>query len=332
MIIEIDFYYLEDSNFYKVFSSLEIPDKLKFNYISQSETDNLKNLKNKIIFFEEESFITSLYFYNKIINCYNSKPITIIISNNTDVYNSVQWMRGGASDYLIKNDLNVEILINSLRGSIDYNKKSNLQFEDDKITKKNLKNLPVIIPRSVNWKELVDNSNYNFAIVLFDINFNKESYTRYSKEFIDNIYSSFINEANKISSIFGGKLWYFGNNCGSLIFYFEDYINCAVLTSINIYNNFFLICHETLKLTELPDLKIIVHSGDGVFNSKNTDQITSDLVNSASHLIRQFAKVNTLNITEDVYSSLNPRIIKNFNRIDVYEKRNIYEYKFFNYS
>lgn len=331
MIIEIDFYYLEDSNFYKTFDSLEIPGKLKFNYISQSEAVNLKNLKNKIVFFEEESFITSLYFYKNIINSYVNKPISIIITNNTDVYNSVQWMREGASDYLIKNTLNTEILINSLRGSIDYNKKSNIQFEDEKITKKNLKNPPIIIPRSVNWKELVDNNNYNFAIVLFEINFNKESYIRYSKEFIENIYSVFINETNKTAQIFGGKLWYFSSNSGSLIFYFDDYINCAALTAINIYNNFFLICYESLKLTELLDLKIIVHSGDGVFNSKNTDQITSDLVNSASHLIRQFAKVNTLNITEDVYLNLNPRIIKNFNKINTFEKRNIYEYKFFNY-
>jgi len=327
----IDFYYLSDSKYYKQFDKYSDKTQFEINYISINEIKNQGKSKSRIIIFEEESFITSIDNFKKILSNYNAKSIAIILSNNTDVFNVVQWMREGASDYLIKNLLNKDILYNSITGALDYLKKNIKDASGNKNIENKLKNTPVIISKKVDWKELSDGRKYNLSLCLFEIGFQKESNSRYSKESMENIFSSFINEAGKIAQNFEGKLWYRNSSSGALLFPFDDYINCSVLSAMNIYNSIFSICYETLKLQELLNLKIIVHFGYGLYNSINTSQITSDLINSATHLIKLSTEENTFNITEEVYTKLNPRIMKYFSKSGIFEKRKIYKYNFFNY-
>ena len=66
-LISIDFYYLENSTLIEYLKTLE-GSEFKFNYIEQSTFD--KNFKGNgnVIFFEEESYLTSLELFESIIS------------------------------------------------------------------------------------------------------------------------------------------------------------------------------------------------------------------------------------------------------------------------
>ena len=323
--ITVDFYYLEDSTLLEYFKSLGIND-IKFNYIKQNDFDGKPKSGSNVIFFEEDSYVTSLELFQSILSAYKIKSAAIIFSSNKDIFNVIQWMRKGASDYLLINKLKKDIIENSIKSSLDY-----INY-DKGAPKKSIdtSKFPLIkIPDQIDWHSLDDNSNYDLAIVMFEVIIKNQD--RYSKSFIEGIYKEIKAETGRIASIYGGKLWFWSNNFGAAVFYFENYIDCSVLSAINFYNNFFLFCIEKLSLKEVLDFKIVINEGNCIFNNTNTDHITSDVINTLTHITKKFTKNNCLNITENVFKKLNPRLKTNFLVIEKFQKNKIYQYKFFDY-
>ena len=63
----------------------------------------------------------------------------------------------------------------------------------------------------------------------------------------------------------------------------------------------------------------------------NTGEITSDIINSLSHLTKKYTNIDNLNITENVFKNLNPRMKNYFIKVNNKAKSKLYQYQFFNY-
>lgn len=323
----IDIYLLENSMIKNFLLGLLDKKKYKINIIDQSKINFEEEKINRIVLFEEDSFLTSSDLFRKILECYKKKPASIIVSNINEVFNVVRWMRIGASDYLLKTGLSNEKLMNSIEGSIEYteNRKSLAKIKKEV----KAKNPNIVLPININWKTLKNDDNYDLAVVMIEININSDN--RYSKSSIDNIYNMFKMEINKIANMFGGKLWFWSNNFGTLVFHFGDLVNCSTLSAITFYNGFFQMCIEKLKLKEVLNFKICINEGNGIFNNNNTEHITSDVINRLTHLTRKYTKNNCLNITDNVYKKLNPRLKNFFHELGKFQNKKVYQYRFFNY-
>ncbi len=331
MNYNIDVYHLEESNLPKFLNQLiSKDDKIQFNFINQTIEDFNNIQKHNIIIFEEENYLSSIELFQKIIQQYN-KPASIIVSSNKEIFNVVQWIRKGATDYLVKGDFNKENFINTINGSLEYisNKKKSLDKKIKSIKDKKFE--PICMPKNFNWDSMKNNESYELSLVMIEIILRDSSRGQYSKSFIDEIYLKIRNEIKVISNMFGGKLWYWNNNTGVVAFYFGDKISCSVLSAIYFYIHFFQICLETLKLNNVIHFKIGINEGHTIFNYINTGEITSNIINSLTHLTKKHTDKDSLNIASNVYKKLNPRIKKYFIKLEDDENNDIYQYQFFNY-
>ena len=330
MVYNIDVYYLKISNLQSFFKKIIGKDsKININFIKQSEINKQKSFKKNIIIFEEENYLTSIELFQKIISKYKNNPVSIILSNNKEIFNVVQWMRKGATDYLVKGEFNKENFINTINGSLEYI--SNKKVVVAKEKNKNITFKPINIPKRTNWSILKNNESYELSIVMIEVILREKNTGQYSKSIIDKIYFDIRNEINKISQLFGGKLWYWNNNYGVIAFYFDDKVNCSILAAIYFYTHFFQICLEVLKLTNIPHFKIGINEGKTVFNYVNTGEITSSIINSLYHLTKKYTDKDCLNISENVYKKLNPRLKNYFIKINNNKNDILYQYQFFKY-
>lgn len=301
--------------------------KLFFNEPDILEMDSSKKDSADVIFIEEEdSFIYTVDIFEKIVNKYGDNTPVIVISKSKEIFNVVKWIRKGASDYLLYNEINENILLNSINGSLEYKKQNISIRKDDSLSEDGYQNGKVILPPSFDWNTLGDNQYYDMVLVAITINVEEDSIGRYSKRSIEKIYENIKSEISHMALKFGGRVWFSQSNFYVLSFYFGDAINLSVLFGLFFFNRFLLLCIDKLKLDELLKFKMSIHNGNCLYNKSNTEQITSDLINSLVHLETQYNKYGEMVITDSVYLKLSKRLIKHFEKIGIFEGKGIYRY------
>lgn len=325
----IDVFHLPDSQIYSKLKLIEKVEDLKFNFIEITKQQYCVTPNCELIIFEEEySYISSVDTYNNIIKLYEVHPAVIIFTSNKDMFNVVRWMRKGASDCIWIGDFTHEILKNSIRGSLQYvsakktgtNKHFKVEDEDF-----NYSHQKIVIPTNSNWNSLDDNKYYDMTLMMISFYLDKEAIGRYSDINIEKIFERIKEEINTIIKRFSGNLWFWHNNSGMFTFYFGDSKNCATLSSIYIFNQLFLIYIEKLNLNKLIDFKISLHYGRAFYHKTDTENITSDILNSVVHIQNQYAKINSLYITDAIYDSLSVRIAPLFKYDGEFEHKRIYK-------
>ncbi|HOJ63742.1 MAG TPA: hypothetical protein PLE45_04910 [Spirochaetota bacterium] len=326
----IDVFHLPESQIELKLKLIEKVENFKFNFIDISkEPYNITKNCEIIIFEEEYSYISSVDTFDNIIKLYEVFPAVIIITAGRDMFNVVRWMRKGASDCVWIGDFTHEILKNSIRGSLQYvsakkigvNKDFRVEDEDF-----NYSHQKIIIPTNYDWNSLEDNKYYDMVLMMISFYLDKDAIGRYSEINIEKIFDKIKEEINSIVKRFSGQLWFWHNNSGMFTFYFGDCINCATLASIYIFNQLFLIYIENLKLNKLIDFKISLHYGRAFYHKKDTENITSDMLNSIVHIQNQYAEINSLYITDAIYNSLSTRIFSLFTYVGEFEHKKIYRY------
>lgn len=327
----LDIYPLPDSSlFTRLENLLEDEKDFSLYQFSQNEIINEKNHKHSIVIIEENSsFLESESIFEKICAQYAKFPIVIILSANNDMFNVVKWMRKGVADCFWIGNLKKYIIINSIKESIAYIENSNHNSKESVMKSIKTRQERVVIPAEIKWETLENNQYYDLTLVLIKIVFSHNTIGRYSTKSIEKIDKLIKSEAAKIAEKFGGRLWNWQNNCGLFVYHFGDKTNCAVLMGVSFYLQFFLLCLEKLGLEEIFQLKIAVHNGIGIYHQTNTEQITSELVNSIYHLVSQYPLSNSLIITEEVFSQLSPRLTKSFVNGKEFEGRDIYIHKWY---
>jgi hypothetical protein len=320
---KIDIYYVKNSDFFSLINKFTKVDNEKYNFnlfdISQFDLDDLTSC-DLMIFEEEKSYNKSIILFEKIFSKYENKPDYFIVSNNQDIPNVVKWMKNQAYDFLLAQDLKKNNLIKTIDELLNCK-----ICEDKNITTKDYTDNRVIVSKNYDWETLNENEYYDVSLIKINIIMSNDYLGRYSKTSYEKIYDAIRNEVALLAQKFGGKIWFWQNNSGIIIFQFGDYVNSSVLAGIYFTHYFFIMCFEKLKLDEILKFTVSIHKGNCIYK-KNTDQITSDLINSITHLDSMFTEEDTMAITEDVYQDISLRLLPHFKYIDNFEGRKIYQY------
>lgn len=326
----IDVYYLPESQIELKLRLIEKADNFKFNFINLLKEPYKVTPNCELIIFEEEnSYIYSVDLYSKVISLYEIQPASIIVLTSREIFNVVRWIRKGASDCIWIKDFTHEVLKNSIRGSLQYMAAKKIGLNKDfKIEDENFdfSHEKIIIPKNYDWNILKNNQYYDMALMMISFYLDKDAIGRYSDINIEKIFDSLKQEVNSIIKKFSGKLWFWHKNYGVVTFYFGDSINCAALSAIYLFNQLFLIYIEKLNLNKLIDFKISLHYGKAFYHKTDTENITSDILNSIFHLQNQYTKINSLYVTDAVQNSLSKRISDFFKYVGEFEYKKIYRY------
>lgn len=329
MQVEIDVYHLANSR---------LPDKLtkmtannkswKFNFYDYDALEKSDKKSRLVILEEEDSYISCADVFDIIVTNYSIYPAVIIFTVNRELYNVVRWIRRGAADCLWVGDLSDQLLRNSFKSALNYietkmnnkagrdeRKKDNL-YEEDKIN----------LPQNYDWDALKDGEIYDMTLLSFNAIINKDAIGIYSKATIEKIYEQIRIEINNIAAPFGGRIWFWNNNGGMLIFHFGDGANLAALFSLYFANRFFLFTYEKLKLDKPLNYKMSIDSGRGLYHKTDTGNITSELLNFTVHMQHKLTSDNEIYITDRVYSKLSGRIRKYFTESEKFQDVNTYRY------
>ncbi len=312
-------------NFYK------FNEEYSITFLSIDEIENLSYIPDDIcavIFEEIESSITSAEFLSKIRNALKTTVPIIILGSNSEVPNVVRWMRSGVTDYIDITKLSEETLNESLADSFSY------------ISQKTGKpvgptqNCPsygnrINLNTSADFSDYTDLLHYDMTLAMISIRSENSNEGRYSDDSYEMLCDKFRNEIDKEAASFGGKVWFWNKETGVCIFMNDQKSNHAVLFATYLYFRFFMICLERLQLEEVFNIKICIHSGNGVYHATNTEQITSDVINTLIHLGTRHGNESGVYISENVISELSGRLKIGFDDDGLFESIKVFKLKEF---
>lgn len=303
----------------------EIEPKLKdynFSYFDISDPPPPQKVIGSLIIVEETSIHDIYTAFKRIQDSYQFEPLFIITSESPNFQNAVRWMKTGASNYIDANKkYNHEEIDKILNEALYY---YGQDFFDEEEDLEPFSHPSIEVANNCNWDILENNKYYQITVLMVSIE--KLDINKYSQETIDDILKKMEDLITNIIQNFNGKKLFWNYNNGMFIFHFGDKANCAVLASIYMLNKIKLYCLENLELQDILNLKITMHDGKILYSKNETEFITSDTINSAVHLQKINDFSNTIDITENVYKFLNPRVKRFFYKDILFEGRNIYTY------
>ncbi len=278
-----------------------------------------------IVIFEETSIDDPFGKFSRIFKSYINTPFVIITSEKPHYTNAVKWMKNFAVDYIDAiSDYSPEEFNKILSDAIIMDPMS--LNDNDFAESDSFGFQPVSMDANVIWNELEDDTNYQMSILMASIIIKDDYLSKYSKEQIDDITDKMEYYISKRATNMGGYKLFWNNNSGAYLYYFGDRINLAALACISILNKIKIYCIERLGLEDNFDIKLALHDGNIIFSKKETRFISSDAINTVAHLKNLNIKNNTLDITENVYNYLNPRLKHLFYKDRTFEGRQIYTY------
>lgn len=291
-------------------------------FIFSFDYDNSEEEAHIYLITEDESFEKTEPIIQTIQkNVKKQRAVIIVIGENHATSNIVNWMRAGVADFIALDKLNETTIRNSITTSIKYIHGDRTPIQPQQ--NKHSYGKKVIIKKG-DWKKLHNNTVYPMSLVLVSILIPQSFIDRYSKEVLEKINALIREEMHVTAEKFGGSLWFWNNESGILAFHFGDHHNAATLASIYLMGHFFLYCIEKLNLNEILPLKISIHEGPCLYNKANTEQITSDMINTLYHMQNQYNTANNCVISEDIYTSLSNRLNFHFSKADYFEGKQLY--------
>jgi len=343
-MFEIDFIYINDSQLLHIMNEYaENNDELVIHQYPMMSFKQLQNshepidvgLPDKfhdIVILEElDSFIETEEIYDMVLQRMSDDAIKIIMTANHNFYNVVQWMRKGATDVLLTSTLTEKVLLNSIIFSQVYthskSQNADIGHEDNSEEKihKQYADGRVILPKDYNWQSVPAQDDFNMTVLMITFSFDKRSsiYTALNNS---QLYETAKNEVAKLTKYFGGLLWFWNRNTGALAFHFGDHVNTAITASIHFVDQVVLTYIERLKMKDIPNFMISVHTGTDMFTMTGTEDLHSNIVNFASHLLTKYTPENSICISDDVYNKLSVRLKSFFAEYGSFEGHNIYKY------
>ncbi len=326
--ISINVYSKPDSSIIKIIKHIknELSD-YSFSFFNIDDPLPPQKVTGALIIIEETSARDIFNRYRDIMESYKYAPFYIVSSEKPDYKKAVKWMKNDARDYIdSSHKYTPQEFSEILNDAFAVINRNNME---ERIDDESFDFLPVKISSKYDWDKLENNRQYDMTVLMITIIL-KEDVSVYTKEDLDNVLKKIEDYTSVIISNLGGKKLFWNYYNGMFVFYFGDRINSAVLSAILILNKLKLFIFEALSLYEMFDIKITIHDGGIQYFKKNTKFITSDTINSAVHLQNHIDFLNSLDITENVYESLNSRIRKYFYEDILFEGRKTYTY-YYNY-
>ncbi len=172
----------------------------------------------------------------------------------------------------------------------EYNSRLNKVVMIDELCKRN------------DWGYLTEGNYYNFCFVSIDICGNSNFVRKYDNELIRKTYLNFKKLVQNCVEKRNGRIWSWEGDGGLAVFHVEDFMNKAILASIEILSSMTVFNMTSNHLDDDISIRIGMNAGQAEYN-KNLHMINSEAITEA----RQIEKNNTLPMT----ISVNPNVVQN---------------------
>lgn len=175
------------------------------------------------------------------------------------------------------------------------------------------------------WAGIKSGKEYTFFMLFTEISIPSEWKKKSGNVHLNEIKQKFQTVVERISAAFDGKIWIWNEYGGLVLFCFDGSSCSPVIPAMKLLLNRALISIEDFDLHTPIRLRASMHLGNTIWKARGeTGTIISDSLNSIFHLGTKYTPLDDLDITEDIYKLLIPRLKKLFNKAGSFEGRNIY--------
>ncbi|HNZ27965.1 MAG TPA: hypothetical protein PLG34_10180 [Spirochaetota bacterium] len=210
---------------------------------------------------------------------------------------------------------NLKLIINEMKEcGYEYNQNLNKIVKIEKNEKRN------------DWGFLEDGKSYNFCFVSVDICGNSKLVRKYDGAKIKESYKIFKSLVVKAVESRNGRIWSWEGDGGLLVFHLDDFVDSAVLASIDIMTSL-IVFNSTMNLL---GEDIIIRMGinvGGAEYKKEVDSIISDSIELAKKIEKNHTTPQTVSISKNSYQHVNSAL-RNYFREKEINGMTIYQLSF----
>lgn len=175
------------------------------------------------------------------------------------------------------------------------------------------------------WNGIRSGKSYSFFMLYTEISLPAEWKKNSGKTHLDKIKQTFQTVAEREASFCDGRIWIWNEYGGLILFPYTGNFCIPVIAPLKLMMNRLLISVEDFSHHSPINIKASMHLGKTIWKSRGkTGTIISDSLNSIFHLGTQYTPLNNFDITEEVYTDLQPELKKIFSKAGTFEERNIY--------
>lgn len=173
------------------------------------------------------------------------------------------------------------------------------------------------------WGYLQEGSTYNFCFVSVDICGNSKLVRKYDRAAISDTYSNYNKMVLKSVDCRKGRIWHWEGDGGLLVFHLGDFVNDALMASIEILS-FIKIFNVTANfLGEDLRIRIGINAGNAEYK-KDVSSITSDSIEYTKLIEKKHTEPMTISVSKHTISHVGSVLRKyfvetNINGQDIYK-------------
>jgi hypothetical protein len=173
------------------------------------------------------------------------------------------------------------------------------------------------------WGFLEEGITYNFCFVSVDICENTRIVRKYDNSIVKETYKNFNRLITNLSEARKGRIWHWEGDGGLIVYHLDDFVNQAVLTSIEILSSMAIFNATANFLGENIKIRIGINAGTAEYK-KNTNSITSDSIDLTKLIEKTHTEQSSISITKHTISHVDPFIRnyfveKYFNSMDIFQ-------------
>jgi class 3 adenylate cyclase len=173
------------------------------------------------------------------------------------------------------------------------------------------------------WGFLEEGKVYNFCFVSVDICGNSKLVREYDSLMIKDTYKNFKKMVTNSVEIRKGRIWNWEGDGGLCVFHLDDFVNQAVLSSIDIMSSMIIFNSTTNLLNEDIRIRIGINAGSAEYKN-DTASITSDSIEETKNIEKKHTEPETISISKHTVQYIDVLIRNNFifkeiNSMDLYQ-------------
>jgi hypothetical protein len=251
-----------------------------------------------------------------------------IIDARGSVYDVAELFFLGAVDYIGAMDISEDFTETRFRAVLKYVAKYRKASEmPSRASAKSVNHeRPYRIART-GWNEIETGKEYTFQIMFIELDGARDIEKRYTKKNLQDALAVFYSYIKKYVTTFQGRIWFWKDLGGIVLFPFTGRECKSVTAGFIIYLYKLLHDVEESRFPNLISFRMAIHMGNVVYAKKETGNVISDTINTVFHIGQKFASPGCFYITDEIQAYMPPQLVHYFVPAGRFEDRAVFSMK-----
>jgi hypothetical protein len=170
--------------------------------------------------------------------------------------------------------------------------------------------------KRTDWGLLEEGKTYNFCFGSVDISQNSRLVRTYHNSLIRSTYQNFKTMVTRAVESRFGRIWTWEGDGGLVAFHLQDFVNLAVLSSVDIlssmpyFNTIYNYLGENIRI------RIALHAGNANYNG-DTATTHSEAIERVRQLEKHYTELSTITVSKSTFPHISSNIRNNFKEISI---------------